>query len=147
MKLIDLEHALHEVLKTGQLGTPVALRILVATPQTEIDPFRFVGRFAPLIRAVSEVTRGKIQARRHPSGRQLSIVWNDAQGRTVSLTIVSTPDIGQSLRVLVVGNHGITQLNGGEAWNEDLTSDTIPLWEKEIAESLKQGTSIAVGDS
>lgn len=147
MKLIDLEHALNDLLQTGQLGTPVALRILVATPQTPTEPSHLIGLFAPMIRLIADETRGRIQARQHPSGKQLSVLWMDARGRTVSLTVVSTPETQRNLQVLVIGNQGISQLDGGEAWDDTFTNADSPLWERELAESLKRGTTITVGDA
>ncbi|MCA9067800.1 MAG: hypothetical protein KDA84_02695 [Planctomycetaceae bacterium] len=147
MQLIDLEHALAEALKTGQLGVPVSLRIMAVTPQTGIELPRVIAQFAPLIRLISQESSGKVQARQHPSGQQLSVLWTDSQGRTVSITVASASTARPSLGVLVVGNHGITQLNGGEAWEGFGSPVESPLWEKEITESLKRGTSIVVGDS
>jgi len=85
---------------------------------------------------------------RSASGQQCSVLWTDPSGRTVFLSLVSVPQSRPSLSVLLVGNHGITRLSGGEFWDgNDAFSAENPLWREEIRESLQRGTSIRVGSS
>ena len=147
MTLSDLERAVREVLATGHIGTPVALRIHAAIPDFAGDPANALGIFEPLLRLISEKSNGKVLARKHPSGGHLSVLWTDARGRTFFITLTTTPTCRQSLQVLLIGNHGITRLTGAEAWEEDIPPAQTPLWSQEIAQSLKQGTSIPVPTS
>ena len=135
------------MLDSEQLGTPVALRIHAGLPLSNAEPAAMAGILLPLIRLVADETGGQILARQNAGGGQVSVLWTAPNGRTVFLTLVSTPTVRQSLQVLVVGNHGITRLTGGELWEEKLTPAQTPIWKTEIAESLKRGTSIAVNSS
>jgi hypothetical protein len=144
MILADLERTLSSVLASGQLGTPVAVRIHATLPDAGGDPLEVLGLFRPLIRLVSGDAGGRVQAQKHSSGKQATVLWTDADGRTVFLSVVSIPNAPQSLHVLLVGNHGITQLSGGDLWNEPVHANISPLWPEEIRESLKTGTSIEV---
>jgi hypothetical protein len=144
MTLSDLERAAREVLATGDIGTPVALRIHAAIPGFAGDAANALGIFEPLLRLISDESNGKVQARKHPSGKHLTVLWTDDRGRTVFITLTTNTPARQDLQVLLIGNHGITQLTGAEAWQEDIPPAKIPLWGQEIAQSLKQGTSIQV---
>ncbi len=147
MTLSELERSLAGVLKSGQLGIPVALRIHASLPGCGNDLTDALGLFGPLIRLVSEEASGQLQAMQHSSGRQLSVLWTAANGRTVFLSLVSVPQAKQSLQALVVGNHGIAKLTGEAAWNEPDSPSKSALWQAEIHESLNRGTSIAVESS
>ena len=143
MNLADLQRTLENVLATGKLGTPVALRIHAAVP--DVNPLKVLGVFSPLVGLICNDSRGKLQAQSHSSGGQLSVLWTDAQGRSVLISAVSVPKCRQNMHILLIGNHGVTRLSGGELWSEPLSADQSCPWEEEIRESLKTGTSIAVG--
>lgn len=144
MTLTEIEHAIRQVLNTGQLGNSVSLRIHAAVPDAAGEAAGLVGVFAPLIRLIADDTQGRVQARQHPSGRQISVLWTDDRGRTALVTLTAAPKTMQSLQVMIVGNHGITRLTGGDEWDEPLSPGERPLWKDEIAESVNQGTSIRV---
>ncbi len=147
MTLAELEHTLGALLDSKQLGTPVALRIHAVLPEFAGELRNIIGYFDPLLRRVADVSAGKLTARQHPGGQQISVLWTDARGRTAMVTLTSVPNARQSLNVLVLGNHGVTQLSGGDLWNEAITGEEPALWSEEIAQSLKTGTSITVGVS
>ncbi len=145
MTLADLERTLREVLNTGQLGEPVALRVFATRPEIGNAPANLTGLCLPLIRLIAPETQGRVLARQHQNKNQCSVHWTSSQGRTVFLTGVST--MQASFQVLLVGNHGITRLTGEPLWEEPRQPGQSQLWEKEITESLNLGTSIAVGIS
>ncbi len=147
MKVADLARALREALDSEQLGTPVALRIHAGLPLPSAQPAAMAGMFLPLIRLLANETGGQISARQNAGGGHASVLWTAANGRSVLLTLISTPTVQQHLQVLAVGNHGITRLTGGEMWEEKLNPGQTPIWKAEIAESLKTGTSVPVGIS
>ena len=145
MLLADVECSLDSVLRSNRIGTPVALRIYALLPDFRGDLRNAIGCFAPLIQRVSNVSAGKLLARAHPGGKQVSVLWMDAEGRSAFISVTSVPKAPQSLRVLLAGNHGVMQLSGGELWNEPVSGEESPLWSEEITKSLKTGTSIPVG--
>ncbi len=145
MTLADLERALGDVLDSEQLGTPVALRIIAGLATPNVEPSTMAGMFLPLIRLVAGETGGHIWARQNAGGGQASVLWTAPNGRSVFLTLITNPAVRQRLQVLVVGNHGITRLAGGDAWNENFPPHPTPIWKTEIAESLNTRTSIPVG--
>jgi hypothetical protein len=147
MTLGDLEHTLGSVLKSGQIGSPVALRIHATLPEGDLELRKVIGVFTTLIRLVADDSQGQLRARQHPSGRQVSVLWNDVNGRTVFISVMSAPMAQQGLQVLVVGNHGIARLSGGELWNVPNLEEEPPHWREAIDESLKRGTSVAVKTS
>jgi hypothetical protein len=138
---------LSSVLKSGQIGSPVALRIHATLPEGDLELLKVIGLFTTLVRLVADDTQGKLHARQHPSGQQVSVLWNDVNGRTVFLSLMSAPMAQQGLQVLIVGNHGIARLSGGELWNVPNLEDVASPWREAIDESLKRGTSVAVKTS
>jgi hypothetical protein len=144
MKLADLERALKAELDTGRLGDPVALRIHATFPKVQGDIFRVVGFFRPLLSLMGNVDGGEVHAKSHPTGKECAILWTDESGITVFLTLASGTKTKQSLHLLLIGNHGMTELHGGDAWSDAISSNLSSLWEKEIQESLQEGTSIRI---
>lgn len=147
LTLTDVERAMRDVLKAGQLGTPVALRIHVTLPVESADAGMVAGYFASLIEQVANIKAGRIQAQQHSSGRQASLLWTDERGVTVFLTFLFDQPLHKSIRVLLIGQHGISQLVGDSQWQEIFEGDGPALWMQEIRESLQSGTSIAVKSS
>lgn len=144
MKLADLERALKTELETGRLGVPVALRIHATLPAIEGNVFRMLGFFRRLLSLMGNVDRGQVQAESHPHAKAGAILWTEESGVTVFLTLASGARMQQSLHLQLIGNHGMTQLHGGEAWSDSVTANPPTLWEREIQESLRKGTSIPV---
>ena len=142
MQLADAERALRAELDSNRLGVPVALRIHAMLPAVDRDILDAIGFFRPFLSLIGDITRGTIQAKRHASGKQCTILWTAETGKTAFLTLIQSPDVRQSLHVLMIGNHGAMQLQGGETWNDALSDFSPLLWEKEIQESLRNGTSI-----
>lgn len=144
MKLADLERSLESEIKTGRLGVPVALRIHAAMPTTLGDILSVLGFSRPLFSLIGDINRGTVQAKRHPSGKQATVLWTEATGKTVFMTLVATANTKPALNVFLIGNHGMTQLEGAEDWCDDISGEFPAVWEKEIQESLRKGTSIPV---
>jgi hypothetical protein len=144
MQLADLQRALDSEVKTGKLGVPVALRIHATMPLGEGDIHAALGFFRPFFSLLGNSQKGDVQAKRHPSGQQLAILWTEETRKTAFLTLACSPNMKRGLHLLLIGNHGMTQLQGGEAWSDSLSGEIPGLWEHEIQESLRKGTSIPV---
>lgn len=142
MNLLDFERALESEVKTGRLGVPVALRIHAMIPGINGDILGSLGLFRPLFSLIGNLGRGHVQAKQHPSGQQLTVLWTEESGKTVFLTLATSAKMKQALHLLLIGSHGMAQLEGGEAWCDTLTGELPPIWEKEIQESLQKRTSI-----
>jgi hypothetical protein len=143
MQLVDLERTLKTELETGRLGEPVALRIHAVLPSND-NIFSWPGSFRPLLALMGDISSGYIHVQRHASHRQCAILWTTDTGKSVFLTWACPVKAKPSLHVLLLGNHGIMQLHGGETWSEVIAPKAPSLWEKEIQESLRTGTSIPV---
>lgn len=141
MKLADLERALKAEIDNGRLGEPVALRIH-AVARWDKDLLDGLGNFRPLLILMGDISSGHVHARRHSSLQQCAILWTTDTGKSVLLTLGRSRSAKQSLHLLLIGNHGMTQLQGGEDWSDVFSPNAPSLWEKEIQESLRRGTSI-----
>jgi hypothetical protein len=144
MQLADLERALKAELETGRLGIPVALRIHATLSTTTPGIWGSLGCFGPLLALMGEIHSGEVHAKQHPSGKECAVLWTADSGKTVFLTLATSAKSKQTLHLLLIGNHGTTQLKGGDAWSDSLPEKPKPLWEQEIQESLRKGTSIRI---
>jgi hypothetical protein len=141
---LDLERAIKSELETGRLGVPVAMRIHATLPMTAPGMWGVPAFFRPLLSLMGDLRSGQVQAKQHASAKECTVLWTEDSGKSVFLTLATSAKLKQSLHVLLFGNHGMTQLHGGEAWSDSVTLESPFLWEREIQESLKKGTSIPV---
>ncbi len=122
MTVTDLTRTLEQALATGRAGTPVAVRWhLVDRVDASADAASAaVERFAAL-GALSECLLrqppASLVASANPSGRHLQVLIRFQSGATGVVTVALVPDGQTRLELLLVGNHGIVRLEGGEQFD------------------------------
>ncbi|HUG90850.1 MAG TPA: hypothetical protein VML55_08460 [Planctomycetaceae bacterium] len=115
MTLDDLARALDGAVAAGRIGTPVALRVHAVLPAGG----DLVAALAALMRRLAEPLfgpPGRLTARRDADERQLHALASYPSGPTVLVTLAATRSRDPSLELLVVGNHGVIRLEGGECF-------------------------------
>ena len=144
MNAHDLRQALRDALATGRIGTPVSVRLYLHQAEGDAAPFNAAQK---LLATVIPASPSSLQATRDTAGRQttLLLAWNS--GETAMLTLVST-ETPWNLQLVVVGNHGIIQLEGEsplEPESGDSRDDFVPMdWSEKIEDSLRHQSAVAL---
>ncbi len=139
MTLDDIRHTLLEAVKTGKVGTPVALRLHLQLTNADASLLSTAATLIGLCEPLFKVEPSQLFARSNAGGRQLSLLCETESGRTCSITIGSGSAKAASLNLLLVGNHGVIRLEGSELFDESSlnTSDAnIDRWGLAIEQSL-----------
>ncbi|MCA9040389.1 MAG: hypothetical protein KDA65_08590 [Planctomycetaceae bacterium] len=110
----DLMVALKQALKSGQIGQPVSVRFRLVAPSEFIPPainelMQLISNYLPGFEA-SQANGGRFRLQSHPSGLQTNVLILSNHGPSVSLTWVPATQQPTSLKLLVIGNHGVIRL-------------------------------------
>lgn len=109
----DLCTALDEALKTGKLGTPVAVRLHWQVPCLENEDWPgWLETVLQMLSPCFDQPPVKVQARQHPAVPQWNILLQTEAGQTIFLTLGRQAAPAPSLQLLVTGNHGTLRLEG-----------------------------------
>jgi hypothetical protein len=137
MTFDDLRDTLATALATEKIGTPVALRLHVNLAELSFEPAALLATVASWAESIFRASPAKLTARCTGDDRQYNVLLNYAAGQTLLLNIVrgSTTD---SLQLLLVGNHGVVRLEGGELFDPTgmQPADEIQHWKRPLARSL-----------
>ena len=136
----ELTRALSDLLRRGEIGTPVSLRMFLHLPEPNADLDSAVATLMRLAASVFPCEVADLAARLDSEERQLNILIRMSDGRTVSLTVVRGGVTTVPLNLLLIGNHGIVRLEGGDAMlpfsPEEIPEDT-DCWKKRIHAALQ----------
>jgi len=120
----ELNQTIQTALDSGKIGTPVCLRASVQLNKGGPEPIVVLAACTRMAEALFEVQPAKLTARQTPDASQLNLIVEFAAGQTLSLSIgrgaVNDPDTN----LLLIGNHGIIRLEGGDtleqqSWTAD----------------------------
>lgn len=136
MTLDEIQGALSDAMQTGKLGTPVAARVHLLV-DGEVDIAGAVERIVSMLAPCFEQPPTTVRARRHTTRRFTSLLLQSGNGRTIFITLghANRP----AFHLLVVGNHGILRLEGGELFETTQFKKTPSELSSRIAESLETG--------
>lgn len=112
MTFTDLRHTLQNVVDTGKLGTPVSMRVHLQLPGKQGDASAALSSVLAMLAPCLNEEPAELQSRRHARHAQTSVLLQTPGGKTVFVTIGFGSANQTSLNLLVVGNHGIAQLEG-----------------------------------
>lgn len=142
MTIDELRQTLREVLNTGQLGTPVAVRLSAQVADTQTTPLQVMCRCMELCGEALADAPLRLSAACTSDQRQLSMLVQHAGGQTTS----ATAGIGQSadsLQLLVVGSRGVARLEGGDGFVAEHgvsePAGALEFWSRGVTESLAHG--------
>ena len=143
MTFDDLQKTLATTIATEKIGTPVALRLLVHIADLSVVPAALLAIVALWGESIFTASPAKLTARCTADGRQHNVLLNYAGGQTLLLNIFrgSTSDC---LQLLLVGNHGVVRLEGGELFDPAgmQAVDESQQWENPLARSLAEKNAV-----
>jgi hypothetical protein len=143
--LDDLQTALSDTLATGKIGTPVSLRLHLQLTEPDADLFAAMSAVMQMIEPVFSSSSARLRARQDADARQLNVLLDYTNGETVLLTLGRGCAKQPSLNLLVVGNHGVVRLEGGEMIEESAGSTTSSdgtHWKHVVETSLASGSAV-----
>ena len=146
MTIDELRQTLLEARSTGKIGTPVALRVHVQLQDRQANFSIAVAAVMQLAKSVLEATPIELTARSDIDRRQLNVLFRYAGGQTVLVTLGRGAVSAASLQLLLVGNHGVVRLAGGDGFDErSLTAgDDVDRWNSWIDNSLSRGATVSL---
>lgn len=151
MTFDDLNRALAEALATGQIGTPVSLRVHFQVPDSAADLAAMVAAVMRLSQPVFRERPSTLAAREHPHGRQWNVLVGYPGGATAFVTAGCGSARQPSLRLLLVGNHGIVRLEGPDQFEDDLFSphagSDVEQWRSAVTASVARGGVVELRNS
>ena len=109
MSLAGLQQALQNVIDTGKLGTPVSIRVHLQLPEAG-DAKGVLAAILEMLSPCLSERPVEQHARRHARHEQTTFLLQTPTGKTVFVTIGFGSAQRPSLRLLVIGNHGIAEL-------------------------------------
>jgi hypothetical protein len=144
MTLTELRAALAQAVATGKLGTPVSARVHVQLAESECDLPSVLGGVLRMLSPAFDEPPARIRARKHASAPQWNLLLRTTTGRTIFITVGCGSRATAALDLLVVGNHGIVQLQGGDAFEWEPQEEPRPAWMSQVDEAIATGREIAL---
>ncbi|MGH7199424.1 MAG: hypothetical protein ACREJB_02395 [Planctomycetaceae bacterium] len=143
MTLEDLNRALVDALGAGKIGTPVHLRVHVELPEGDAEPGGIVEAVMVLARTAFAAEAATVTARRDDARTQWNLLFGHAGGQSALVTINRGCSAIPRVRLLVVGNHGVVRLEGGELFAGFAATQPLrPAWVSRIDESIAGGNTV-----
>ncbi len=141
----SLKQSVEEAVRDGHLGTIVALRVLMSAGD---HPVEQLSHWLDWSTKLFACEKGKLFASQDPTGRQISLLLTLATGATISLTTVRSSGRSNesTLQLLLMGQHGVARLQGGEDIDPSLNAADAPpkKWSDAIDRSLTSGKSVDI---
>ncbi|MGE3316675.1 MAG: hypothetical protein AB7O26_16280 [Planctomycetaceae bacterium] len=142
MNFRELERAVSETIRQGEIGIPVALRLNCQFGDRSVDVIEGAIMALHLAEtAFAEDRPARLHARRTSDGRQLTVLASYRLGQTFFLTTTAIDGVRESLDLLLVGNHGIVRLEGGELFVPESADGSFSDpggWKSAIERSLRE---------
>lgn len=147
MNFDEVKGTVLKAVDSGEVGTPVALRLHLQQPPSKSALAARVEALLQLAGDVFGVTPSKLTARGNAGGKQLSILFEYASGQTLFVTVGSAAQQA-TLHLLLVGNHGLIRLEGAELIGGFTTSaaSNSAGWQSKIDESISSSGPVTIVD-
>lgn len=147
MNFEELRHSLLETIRTGDIGVPVALRVTSQFGNRAINVIDGAIAAAQLaVVAFSEERPSRLHARKAADDRQLTLLVEYPLGQTFFLTTTAIDGSPSALDLLLIGNHGIVRLEGGELFEPVASPPPVSEeWRKAIESSLHSNQAVPFG--
>ena len=149
MTFDDLKRSLCSVLETGEIGTPVSMRVHLQIPKTRVDVISALASIMKLCHSVTKDVPLTLIARQTSGGTQLNVLVTFVNGRTMLATVGSSSVNDSVLELLLIGNHGIIRLEGESRIDELLLTndDELQQWKTAVTRSLNERKQIVVSEN
>ncbi|QDU82104.1 hypothetical protein Pla110_38590 [Polystyrenella longa] len=138
----NLIDAIKSALATKQIGQPVSIRLRLVAPSDFIPVA--VNELMQLIEAIlpgfegEDLASGRYRVTQHSSGLQTSVMMLSGKGPSVSLTWILSGAQPASLKLLLIGNHGVIRLEepleGG--WKVDSADSSEVDWHERFQNTI-----------
>ncbi|MBW3543757.1 MAG: hypothetical protein KY476_26210 [Planctomycetes bacterium] len=147
MTFDDLKAAIDKVLSAGRIGTPVSVRVHVQIARADaVPPYGGLAAAMRLADRVFDAEPCEVTARRADGTVHLNVLAGYPRGRTALVSIAFAADADPRLDLLVIGNHGIARLEGGELFDGLCAADDhmqSPFWQQLVEQSLREKRRVA----
>lgn len=145
MTLDDLKQCLRQTVSGGQVGTPVALRLNLQLSEGTTD---ILARMAAVVVAANEIFAGvpKRLMVQGGIGCQMTVLASYETGETLFVTVGAGVARQSSVRLLLIGNHGVANLDGLEL-DQPVAESVNPEeqhWRELLQKSLQTRKPIAM---
>ncbi len=143
----SLKESVEEAVRDGHLGAIVALRVLMSAGDRPVEQLSHWLDWGTKLFACEN---GKLFASQDPTGGQISLLLTLTTGATISLTAVRSSgrpnESTSTLQLLLMGQHGVARLQGGEDIDPSLNAADAPpqKWRDAIDRSLASGKAVDV---
>jgi hypothetical protein len=149
--LDELHRSVQTTLASNRLGTPVFVRYIVQRPAAE-PALAGLARIAGVVRGWLGAPVREIYAVGSAEQRHITLTLELQNAATALITWIGTPGRGSGVDLLVVGNHGTLQHDGGDAplWDETpALGDAAPDQEllALVQRALTQGRPVVIGET
>ena len=144
--IAQLEETLGEAVTTGKIGTVVSVRALLHLPDEQADLETAASVVLGLAGRVIGSDAGRLVTRGQESGRQLNLLMRLDAGGILSVSVTRGSSAQVELVLVVVGNHGVSRLEGAELAEEmglsvESFGDPDDAWLELISRSASTGTN------
>jgi len=142
MTFSDLHRTCREALESGKIGSPVALCLHVQLADVGADLQTCVGALIEFAAKLFESDAARLMAR--GDLRQCSLLVSFGGGETLQVNAGCGSASATRLQMLLIGNGGTLQLEGGECFDEsELPADwSVKDWNQPIRESLQSHDAV-----
>lgn len=123
----EIHHALTAAIATGKIGTPVSVRVHLQLPETRADFDAAIDAIVATTKPALHETMQTLQSRVNAEGNQWNVLLRSANGRSLFVTLGRGSAREPRLELLVVGNHGVIRLEGGDVLYEAVGCDAAEL--------------------
>jgi hypothetical protein len=114
MRIEELQDTLCNVVASGQIGTPVALRLHVHVSKSDLAAIPAEPACFDIAELVFGQTSGKDVTRENSDGRHRSTLRTYPSGQTLLITTTAGLSRTSRMDLLLIGNHGIVRLEGAD---------------------------------
>ncbi len=151
MTFDDLSTTLWEAVETKRIGIPVALRLHLQLCDPQADLTVAMVASLCLVEPFFNLNPSRLMARRDSADRQLNVLLETADGRTVFVTVGRGSTGQATLHLLLIGNHGVVRLEGAQTFEEEALqgaaselSAKVDEWNTRIAQSVARNEAVAI---
>lgn len=145
MTFQSLFATVRDAVATGKIGTPVSLRLHADFPDASMDLGAVVDTIMTETGPLFPAARWTVMAKRNASGRQLTALLQNDAGRTVFVTLNCGGTRAARLSLLVIGNHGVLRLEGGDEIDGSFVESAPDAsWRSAIEATIAQKVAVVV---
>ncbi|MBM82584.1 MAG: hypothetical protein CMJ78_18625 [Planctomycetaceae bacterium] len=126
MRLDDLKRTLEEARDSQQIGEAVSLRVHLQLSAADANVAESCAAILDLASTCFDAEGLNTTIQESNDGRQISLLGQTSNGRSVFVTVGAGAAKSAYISLLLVGNHGTVELNGGHRFDERQWDASLP---------------------